>query len=90
MLPFLGVFEIDRETYMVSPWVDRGDLAAFMAGRRRFFQLPADSVERVYHPQGEVYSKFNVCDIVSERYQRIYSHPRTDYPLSDIGNGCRS
>ncbi|KAG9001979.1 hypothetical protein FRB94_004184 [Tulasnella sp. JGI-2019a] len=48
ILPFYGLHDISSDTHPVSPWIESGDLSAFLDGRLSYFekgQLPAsDSI----------------------------------------------
>ncbi|KAG8983633.1 hypothetical protein FRB93_007113 [Tulasnella sp. JGI-2019a] len=47
ILPFYGKIEISSETYLVSPWIERGDLAKFMIHRLRYLDSPVSQREPV-------------------------------------------
>lgn len=36
VLPFYGLLEVSHEIYLVSPWMEHGDLAAFISSYLRF------------------------------------------------------
>lgn len=65
VLPFLGVINLRGEVYLVSPWMDYGDVATFTAKRQAYLQLPRDSVHRKDYPHKEAYNTFRERDIVS-------------------------
>ncbi|KAG8983636.1 hypothetical protein FRB94_007374 [Tulasnella sp. JGI-2019a] len=40
ILPFYGLIEFPCGAYLISPWVERGDLAKFLTARLEYFNLP--------------------------------------------------
>ncbi|KAG8884664.1 hypothetical protein FRB97_003720, partial [Tulasnella sp. 331] len=50
ILPFYGIVELSSGAYLVSPWIEYGDLSRFLAARREFFSgssnVRADIPER--------------------------------------------
>ncbi|KAG8860163.1 hypothetical protein FRB96_004188 [Tulasnella sp. 330] len=63
VVPFLGVVDIADETYLVSPWLDHGDLARFVPERLRFLELPEG--ERSAHPSRAAFEKFDEEKIIA-------------------------
>ncbi|KAG9003497.1 hypothetical protein FRB94_003080 [Tulasnella sp. JGI-2019a] len=62
ILPFLGMIEIANETYLISPWLDHGDLSKFLSARLRFLEMSED--ERSAHVTQNVFERFNEYNIV--------------------------
>ncbi|KAG8874666.1 hypothetical protein FRB97_005746, partial [Tulasnella sp. 331] len=63
ILPFLGTMIIAGDTYLLSPWLERGDLAQFLHKRSRFNRLPES--ERLCHIDRDVFENFDEYWIVS-------------------------
>ncbi|KAG8843179.1 hypothetical protein FRB96_004249 [Tulasnella sp. 330] len=63
ILPFYGLIEISDEVYLVSPWMDYGDLSKFV-GERMVFLDATPSVQRA-HPRRLACNAFKEVDIVS-------------------------
>ncbi|KAG9034898.1 hypothetical protein FRB95_012455 [Tulasnella sp. JGI-2019a] len=57
ILPFCGVAVISNIAYLVSPWMDHGDLSYFVASRRLFLDMPPSGRDEM-HPMAVAYRKF--------------------------------
>ncbi|KAG9032478.1 hypothetical protein FRB95_001453 [Tulasnella sp. JGI-2019a] len=62
ILPFLGMVDIGGETYLVSPWLEHGDLSKFVPARLEFLELPGS--KRLSHPSRRVFERFDEWDII--------------------------
>lgn len=65
VLPFLGVVNLRGEVYLVSPWMDYGDVATFTVDREAYLRRSKSDVERLNHPRKDVYETFSEQDTVS-------------------------
>ncbi|KAG8869250.1 hypothetical protein FRB97_001398, partial [Tulasnella sp. 331] len=63
ILPFLGSVIISNDTYFLSPWAERGDLAKFLRMRSWFHEL--SERERLCHIDRDVFERFDEHQIVS-------------------------
>ncbi|KAG8862585.1 hypothetical protein FRB96_001142 [Tulasnella sp. 330] len=57
ILPFLGTVVIAGDTCLLSPWLERGDLANFLRMRSWFYELP--ECERLCHTDRDVFETFD-------------------------------
>jgi len=62
ILPLYGMFDIADEPYLVSPWMDNGDLFNFLSACHRYFALPQN--EQRVHPDRNLYESFDERKIV--------------------------
>jgi len=67
VLPCYGTFDISNETYLVSPWMDNGDLSKFLSACHHYFALPLN--KQLIHPSRIVYEQFDeremICGVAS-------------------------
>ncbi|KAG8850460.1 hypothetical protein FRB96_009705 [Tulasnella sp. 330] len=59
ILPFFGLVEISSETYLVSPWMDHGDLFTFVKSRLRFLASSLAVQEQVSNEKRSAFLKFD-------------------------------
>ncbi|KAG8887163.1 hypothetical protein FRB98_000419 [Tulasnella sp. 332] len=64
-LPFLGLEEISNETYLVSPWMENGDLSKFCVERLRYLALTTHDQSLIPTAQVKAFGRFDEFDIVS-------------------------
>ncbi|KAG8977588.1 hypothetical protein FRB93_011886 [Tulasnella sp. JGI-2019a] len=57
ILQFIGTMNISGETYLISPWLEHGDLSKFVSARLRFLGLSEDV--RHLHPSRAAFERFN-------------------------------
>ncbi|KAG9003494.1 hypothetical protein FRB94_003077 [Tulasnella sp. JGI-2019a] len=62
ILPFLGLIDTADETYLISPWLDHGDLSKFLSARLRYLELSHDG--RSSHVARDVFDRFDEYTIV--------------------------
>ncbi|KAG8994540.1 hypothetical protein FRB94_009813 [Tulasnella sp. JGI-2019a] len=62
ILPFYGLVEILDEIYLVSPWIEHGNLSAFLAGRLSF--LGGDPSSQTNDPRASAYMDFRECNTI--------------------------
>ncbi|KAG8986570.1 hypothetical protein FRB93_005232 [Tulasnella sp. JGI-2019a] len=62
ILSFFGMLDISGETYLISPWLEHGDLSRFVPARLRFLELSPD--ERARHPERVPFETFDEWDII--------------------------
>ncbi|KAG8988418.1 hypothetical protein FRB95_013420 [Tulasnella sp. JGI-2019a] len=58
VLLFLGVVDISDATYLVSPWVEQGDLCSFVTSHLEFLELDQGKQNKV-GPMAILYRNFN-------------------------------
>ncbi|KAG8986568.1 hypothetical protein FRB93_005230 [Tulasnella sp. JGI-2019a] len=56
------MLDISGETYLISPWLEHGDLSRFVPARLRFFGLSED--ERAHRPERVAFEIFDEWDII--------------------------
>ncbi|KAG8978920.1 hypothetical protein FRB93_010501 [Tulasnella sp. JGI-2019a] len=62
ILRFLGMVDIAGEIYLVSPWLEHGDLSKFVPARLRFLEL--STIQRSSDPSRIAFEKFDEGDII--------------------------
>ncbi|KAG8997033.1 hypothetical protein FRB93_000526 [Tulasnella sp. JGI-2019a] len=62
ILPFYGVMKISNEMYLISPWMEYGDLSRFLADRLSFLKTPGDLRDRDKNPRKIAYRGFIESD----------------------------
>jgi len=76
VLPFYGLMEREGRTYLVSPWMQRGDLYCFLLGQKRYLALPPS--QQVEHPDHRLYLGFNEFDMIygiAQGLAYLHAHP---------------
>ncbi|KAG8989817.1 hypothetical protein FRB94_011639 [Tulasnella sp. JGI-2019a] len=63
VLKFLGVAEISNITYLLSPWMELGDLSRFVTSRVRFLGLEAG--EQYLHPKATYFRNFREHSVIT-------------------------
>ncbi|KAG8989247.1 hypothetical protein FRB93_003687 [Tulasnella sp. JGI-2019a] len=64
ILPFYGIMEISNEIYLVSPWMEYGDLSRFLTSRLEFLKYKGDLRHRDKNPRKIAYRRFRESDAV--------------------------
>ncbi|KAG9023106.1 hypothetical protein FRB95_013556 [Tulasnella sp. JGI-2019a] len=64
ILPFYGIMEVSNEIYLVSPWVEYGDLSRFLTSRLEFLKSKGDLRHRDTNPRRIAYRQFRESDTV--------------------------
>ncbi|KAG8862457.1 hypothetical protein FRB96_001528 [Tulasnella sp. 330] len=62
ILPFYGLIEMSNETYLVSPWMELGDLHMFIVARLHFLDGTPESQES--DPKHDQFFMFNERDVI--------------------------
>ncbi|KAG8995279.1 hypothetical protein FRB93_001173 [Tulasnella sp. JGI-2019a] len=62
ILPFYGLVEISNEVYLISPWMEYGDLSAFIKKRLSF--LDSDTNHRNDNSRTRAYTGFRESDVI--------------------------
>lgn len=62
IIPFCGAMHRSGKLYLLSPWMDRGNLHSFVTERARHLKLPND--EQLRDKQHELYINFNPFHMV--------------------------
>ncbi|KAG8990863.1 hypothetical protein FRB94_013030 [Tulasnella sp. JGI-2019a] len=69
ILPFYGIVVIFDETYLVSPWVEHGDLAKFVRAHLRYLALPDN--QRRHDARHDAFDRFDEYRTVGQVYRII-------------------
>jgi len=75
VLPFSGLMEREDKKYLVSPWVDRGNLHDFLTSRHQYFALPeAGRAEHIDHVAYSKFSEFDVITGITKGLEYLHTH----------------
>ncbi|KAG9010025.1 hypothetical protein FRB94_011002 [Tulasnella sp. JGI-2019a] len=62
ILAFIGMVDIANESYLVSSWLEYGDLSKFVPARLRYLKLP--SSQRLSHASRDGFEKFDEWNVI--------------------------